>query len=511
MELTVGMATYNDVSGVYFTLQALRLYQDLTSTELLVIDNYGDDRLETWISTWCKPNTRYIRSTDIQGTSAPRQKVFEEAKGKWVLCIDSHVLLAPGALGKFREWSLAHPDCLDLLHGPMMYDNITALVTHMNPVWRDHMWGIWADVKEEKDLPVEGFEIPMHGLGLFGCRKDAWLGFNPAFRGFGGEEGYIHEKFKQQGRKILCLPFLQWLHRFKDIEAPKFTLDARDRISNYLHGFHELNLPFDDIKKEFGEVVVDKVAELANINIEPTSPLPKVSCLTATYGRVSVLQEALACFLLQDYENKELIILNNHEVPLVFDHPRVRIINEPGHPTLGHCRNRLIQLAEGELVRTWDDDDLYLPWAISQGVANIKNAPAWKPRESWFSRRNSLYMRDENVYEASITFRRDIVLKYGYQESGGDEHHPLLAGIMDHEGGCRKDDARPSYCYRWGTALHRISGSLGSGSIEDRTQAWMQANNDTGNGEPLAPAFDTVKKYYEDIKNAEDRWNNAGV
>ena len=33
--LTIGMATYNDFDGVYFTLQALRLYQDLTDTELL--------------------------------------------------------------------------------------------------------------------------------------------------------------------------------------------------------------------------------------------------------------------------------------------------------------------------------------------------------------------------------------------------------------------------------------------------------------------------------------------
>ena len=41
IELTIGMATYNDFDGVYFTLQALRLYQDLEQTELLVIDNYG--------------------------------------------------------------------------------------------------------------------------------------------------------------------------------------------------------------------------------------------------------------------------------------------------------------------------------------------------------------------------------------------------------------------------------------------------------------------------------------
>ena len=39
--LTIGMPTYNDFDGVYFTLQALRSYQDLRDTELLVVDNYG--------------------------------------------------------------------------------------------------------------------------------------------------------------------------------------------------------------------------------------------------------------------------------------------------------------------------------------------------------------------------------------------------------------------------------------------------------------------------------------
>ncbi len=35
--LTIGMPTYNDFDGVYFTVQALRLYQDLDDTALLVV------------------------------------------------------------------------------------------------------------------------------------------------------------------------------------------------------------------------------------------------------------------------------------------------------------------------------------------------------------------------------------------------------------------------------------------------------------------------------------------
>jgi len=226
---------------------------------------------------------------------------------------------------------------------------------------------------------------------------------------------------------------------------------------------------------------------------------PLVSCLTATHGRFSVLREALACFHLQDYENRELVILNNHSMPITCDLPKVRVYNEPGYSTLGHCRNRLLELARGELIRTWDDDDLYLPWAVRQGVEFLDGAPAFKPARSWNSRRNKIYALDDNVYEAAMTTRVEVARKYGYLESGGDEHVPLLQGI-EKEGGCRKVDVGPllaSYCYRWDSGLHRISGLLGSATVEARTRAWENANRDFGNGGPLTPA--DVEGYFSAI------------
>jgi len=227
---------------------------------------------------------------------------------------------------------------------------------------------------------------------------------------------------------------------------------------------------------------------------------PLVSCLTCTYGRYTWLKEAIQCFLLQDYDERELIILNNHPVAINLDLPRVRVINEPGHPTLGDCRNRLLQEAKGDFVRTWDDDDLYLPWAISQGVENMGSYAAFKPRYSWFSRRNSVYTKNENVYEASWTARTDAVRRYGYKgQSGGDEHTPLSIGL-EREGFLVKD-VRPSYVYRWDTPLWRISGSLGSDTVENRTAIWMKQNDDHGSGEPLVPGF--RKDYFSQIEREE--------
>ena len=241
--LTIGMATYGDFDGVYFTLQALRLYHDLSDVELIVVDNKGDKRLKDWVEYWGKGVVKYYRYTKVVGTTMPRQMVFRYATGTHVICIDSHVLLMPGALD--RLW-----DGDALIHGPMMYDDAKTCATEMKDEWRSNMWGVWDDAKDHNSLPEEPFKIWGHGLGLFGCRKDSWLGFNDQFRGFGGEEGYIHCKYRKAGRDVLCLPWMKWMHKFND--GVPYPLDIKDRIRNYMIGFDELGLDQTPIYEHFG-------------------------------------------------------------------------------------------------------------------------------------------------------------------------------------------------------------------------------------------------------------------
>jgi len=199
------------------------------------------------------------------------------------------------------------------------------------------------------------------------------------------------------------------------------------------------------------------------------------------------LREAISCFLEQDYANRELVILNNNRIPIVCDLPKVRVINGEMFPTLGDCRNRLLEFADGDYVRTWDDDDLYFPWAISQGVEHIGDNPAWKPTYSWsWHKRKKRITMQGNVYEASWTMRTDWVKKIGYQASSGGDEHKTLKDALAENGGIAKDKVEPSYCYTWDTGLCHISGSLnGQLSIEERTKRWMQENNDHGYEVPI--------------------------
>lgn len=251
--LTIGMATYNDFDGVYFTLQALRLYQDLADTELVVVDNYGCDTTRDFVTN--SAQGRYIRATELVGTAAPRDRIFAEARGQAVLCCDSHILFMPGVIARLKAYHREHPQSIDLLQGPLVLDHLLNVSTHFEPEWRRHMWGTWATDERGRDPEGEPFDIPMQGLGVFSCRRRAWPGFNPAFRGFGGEEGYIHEKFRQRGGRTLCLPWLRWVHRFQRPSGVPYPLSIEDKLRNYLIGHAELGLDLEPVLAHFKRYV----------------------------------------------------------------------------------------------------------------------------------------------------------------------------------------------------------------------------------------------------------------
>src|SRR5579859_2732743 len=251
LELTIGMATYNDYNGVYFTLLALRLYQDLSGTEVLVIDNYGCQETRKLVEE--VPGARYIRATDVAGTAAPRDRIFREARGNAVLCCDCHVLFVTGAIARLKAFYREHPDCQDLLQGPLLNNDGQRLATHFDPVWRAQMWGTWASDPRGAEENGEPFEIPMQGLGAFSCLKRAWPGFHPQFRGFGGEEGYIHEKFRQAGHRTLCLPWLRWMHRFGRPSGPGYLVMLEDRLHNYVIGHDELGIDLVPVLRHFSD------------------------------------------------------------------------------------------------------------------------------------------------------------------------------------------------------------------------------------------------------------------
>ena len=130
-------------------------------------------------------------------------------------------------------------------------------------------------------LMTEPFDIPMQGLGSFACRRAAWPGFNPRFSGFGGEEGYIHEKFRQAGQRTLCLPFFRWMHRFMRPMGTRYSVKWEDRIRNYAIGYAELGWDDSDLKAHFAELLGDDNAQriFGDVEKEMSSGFFKVDAI----------------------------------------------------------------------------------------------------------------------------------------------------------------------------------------------------------------------------------------
>ncbi len=105
-----------------------------------------------------------------------------------------------------------------------------------------------------------------------------------------------------------------------------------------------------------------------------TTSKPLVSCIMPTYNRRRFVPDAIRYFLRQDYEHKELIILDDGSDKVADLIPRlkeIRYFQLDNKITLGAKLNMACQYAKGDILVNWDDDDWYAPRRLSYQVEAI--------------------------------------------------------------------------------------------------------------------------------------------
>lgn len=244
VSLTVGMAVVDDLRVVKTTIQSLRLGHGAIGRDcqIVVVDNKPMSRTSARLREFCnRSRVDYVPLPSPVGSAPAKEAIFRWATGQVTCVIDAHVVLPVGSLHQLVLHAARNPTDYNLWHGVMIDDSGAAQATHQEPKWgTDLSFGTWARM----DVPNEPVEIPMHGMGLFACRTEAWLGFPPGLSGFGAEEGIIHEKFRQAGRKVLLLPRVQWWHLFREpSDGPvPFPVSIDDRFRNYIRGYRHLGM-----------------------------------------------------------------------------------------------------------------------------------------------------------------------------------------------------------------------------------------------------------------------------
>lgn len=251
----------------------------------------------------------------------------------------------------------------------------------------------------------------------------------------------------------------------------------------------------------------------------------KVMALMATCGRHTLCERSVRLFLDQDYKGEHgLLIYNNSPVEQRLDahdidqsqwikysgNKSFLLVNrhtdsQTGEPytNLGAIyRDALNYLPEdAEIVIHWDDDDLFLPNHISEGVKGVYKAKsqgkmAYKPAQSYYRHPGGIQLMS-NTLEPSIFVPFSHLREHGYHESTSDQHlkwvDPLAYGgqiLVDQQGA-------PTLIYNWGDVEIPTFKTSGNAGHPNNFGNYRNFSHDHGDRVITPWPADKVKKYYD--------------
>lgn len=105
-----------------------------------------------------------------------------------------------------------------------------------------------------------------------------------------------------------------------------------------------------------------------------TNPKPLVTCIMPTANRRAFVARAVEYFLRQDYEPRELLVLDDGDdavADLMPADERVRYVRLCERLTVGAKRNLACEQARGEIIAHWDDDDWHAPRRLGYQVSEL--------------------------------------------------------------------------------------------------------------------------------------------
>lgn len=249
--LTIAMANYDDCSGFWMTASAIRMYHvPITNSqvEILVVDDMVKPQ-ETLQKMAAQTKSRYHHAGLNKGPAQAKDECWRQAKGEYVLLIDSHVFLAPNSINFILNAIKNNQIGQDLWTGPLLTEAQTISANCLLPELRGNFFGIWS--VDQKVAPGKKIEIYGHGSAYTLMKKAHYPYFSKNFRGFAGEEIYIHEKVRRNGGKCYCLHELGWQHRFYREKPITYRCTNEDKYWNYLVAFYEMNWSTIQIRDYF--------------------------------------------------------------------------------------------------------------------------------------------------------------------------------------------------------------------------------------------------------------------
>lgn len=194
----------------------------------------------------------------------------------------------------------------------------------------------------------------------------------------------------------------------------------------------------------------------------------KIAAVCCTYLRPVQLGQMIHCFLRQDYPvaMRELVVLDDAGQYGNQSGPGWRLISTPRRfATLGQKRNAAARLvrADVDALAVWDDDDLYLPWALSASVAALRTADWSRPSLVLHPQPDGALKkhRTGGLFHGGWAYRREVFDRAGgYPAMNNGEDQGLAVRLKQIGAGVADPCTlgfEPFYVYTWGGGWH-LSG-----------------------------------------------------
>ncbi len=132
--ITICVPTYNRARFIEETLESI-FRQTYSHYEVVVVDDGSTDSTAEIMRRWARPNLRYIRK-EHSGGPATRNRCIAEARGEFLVWVDSDDVILPGTLATYVEALAQRPE-VDVLYGDLRVVNDQTVGDFIS-VYRDY-------------------------------------------------------------------------------------------------------------------------------------------------------------------------------------------------------------------------------------------------------------------------------------------------------------------------------------------------------------------------------------
>lgn len=284
--------------------------------------------------------------------------------------------------------------------------------------------------------------------GVFATSRSLYLkcgGFDERFTGWGAEDDAMSMRLIHVAKQAVTLSGQYAYHLWHPS-----VRDTRAQRAAYLRNLARLS-PYHEYGRQFYTDIAHMDAKhnanknkfiKQNSTASERNERPLISCLCVTRMRVDALKQAIDCFQQQSYPNRELLILfedddqqSNGLIQSLND-PQIRGHCVPIQPklTLGELRNCAIDVAKGDYICQWDDDDWYHPRRLElqfQALLRQNKSACLLSRWLIYSRLdNKAYCSNLRLWEGSLMCHRALMLSGpGYPAMSKGEDTALIAWL----------------------------------------------------------------------------------